>query len=65
VDCDGVDYEFGVRSSGQTVTVGSGSARLPDADLARGFGSVRLGIVATGPDGGTATFTGVGGEAVG
>jgi xylan 1,4-beta-xylosidase len=44
MECDGAEYRF---TAGDT-TVGTGSARLLDADLAPGVGSVRLGVSATG-----------------
>jgi len=65
VDCDGADYRFTARADGPDMVIGSGSARLLDADLAPGFGSVRLGVYATGSSGGTVTMFDVGGEAIG
>jgi len=61
VECDGRSYRFTAGG----VEVGSGSARLLDPDLSPSFGSVRLGVVATGSDGGTVPFTSVAGEHAG
>jgi alpha-N-arabinofuranosidase len=65
VETAGGSYRFTARAGNETVTVGAGAARLLDPDLSPGFGSVRLGVVATGPADGHARFSAVGGEHVG
>ena len=65
VETDGRSYRFTARTSADTVTVGAGAARLLDPDLSPGFGSVRLGVLASGSGEGRAVFTDVGGEHVG
>lgn len=65
VETDGPTYRFAVSTDAGTASAGSGSARLLDPDLSPNFGSVRLGVVAAGSNGGTVRFTSVGGEHVG
>ncbi|MGY1815677.1 family 43 glycosylhydrolase [Blastococcus sp. SYSU D00820] len=65
IACDGAEYRFGATTAAGTVGVGSGAARLLDASHAPGFGSVRLGVFATGAAGGTVDVSGVGGQSVG
>jgi xylan 1,4-beta-xylosidase len=61
VDCDGTEYRF----TADGTAAGSGAARLLDAQWAPGFGSVRLGVFASGPEPGLVVFEGVGGEHAG
>jgi len=61
IECDGAAYH--VTADG--AAVGAGSAWLLDAQWAPGFGSVRLGVFASGPQQGWAVFDSVGGEHVG
>lgn len=58
VTCDGDEYDFSATSGDQDVRVGSGAAKLLGSEVAPGFGSVRIGLFATG-DSGTATFDGI------
>ncbi len=65
VTCDGLDYRFEVMVAGDRICVGTGAARLLDANLAPGFGSVRLGVFVTGVRSDLVRFTDVGGVNVG
>jgi hypothetical protein len=65
VTCNGETYDFSATQDGRELLAGSGAAKLLGSEVAPGFGSVRVGLMAHGDGRGTATFTDIERENVG